>query len=102
MMLDSAEGRADPELLAELDPLAKDFVLGLAVFGGGRVGALGRSQEPEEGDDDEVDDVGVEGSILRVIDIEGVDEPSQDGDVGWVGSACGVVVALEGLEERSE
>ena len=35
LMLDSAEGRADPELLSELDPLAEDLVLGLAVFGGG-------------------------------------------------------------------
>ena len=76
---------------------------GLGVsFGGGRVSALGGSQEPEEGDDDEVDDVGVEGSMLRVVEVEGVNEPSQDGDVGWAGSACGVVVALEGFEERSE
>ena len=39
LMLDSAEGRADPELLAELDPLAEDLVLGLAVFCGGAFGA---------------------------------------------------------------
>ena len=32
LILDSAEGRADPELLAELGPLAEDLVLGLAVL----------------------------------------------------------------------
>ena len=39
LMLESAEGRDDPELLAELDPLTEDLVLGLAVFGGGAFGA---------------------------------------------------------------
>ena len=43
LMLDSAEGRADPELLAELDPFAEDLVLGLAVFGGGAFGADSQS-----------------------------------------------------------
>ena len=38
LMLDSAEGRADPELLAELDPLAEDLVLGLAVLDSGAFG----------------------------------------------------------------
>ena len=73
-----------------------------ASLGHSRQGALGWSQEPEEGDDDEIDDVSIEGSILRVVDIQGVDESSQDGDVGWVGSTCGFVVAFKGFEERSE
>ena len=43
LMLDSAEGRADPELLAELGPFAEDLVLGLAVLDSGAFGADSQS-----------------------------------------------------------
>ena len=39
LVLDSTEGRADPQLVAELGPLAEDLVLGMAVFDGGAFGA---------------------------------------------------------------
>ena len=42
-------------------------------------------QEPPEGDDDEVDDVGVEEPELRVVDVEGFMEAAEVSDVGWVG-----------------
>ena len=43
LMMDSAEVRADPELLAELGPFAKDLVLGLEVLGSGAFGADSQS-----------------------------------------------------------
>ena len=43
LMRDSAGGRADPKLLAELGPFAKDLVLGLAVLDSGAFGADSQS-----------------------------------------------------------
>ena len=39
LILDSTEGKADPQLVAESGPLAEDLVLGMAVFDGGAFGA---------------------------------------------------------------
>ena len=73
-----------------------------ASFGRGGVEVFGRLQEPEEGNNDEVDGVGVEHSINGVVDVQGVDEGLQDGDVGWVGSSGRFIFVAEGLEESSE
>ena len=58
--------------------------LGPSLVCGG-VEVLGRAQEPPEGDDDKVDDVGVEESELRVVDIEDCVEAAEVSDVGRVG-----------------
>ena len=67
---------------------------GVEVFGG--------SQEPPEGHDDEVNDMGVEDPVFGVGSVESFRERSEDGDVGGVGSGAGIVVVFHGLEERSE
>ena len=67
-----------------------------------RVGVFGRSEEPEEGNDDEVNDVLVEGSILGMVPVQDVVELSQYGDVGWVGTAGRIVCVSEGFEESRE
>ena len=56
-------------------------------------------EEPVEGDDDEIDDVGVESAALFVIGVEGVAEGPHDGEVARVGSRGWLVVVFEGLEE---
>ena len=77
--------------------------MGSTVFVGCCVFELfGRAQEPLEGNDDEVDDVGVECPMFSVLEVEGVEEASEDGEVGWVGSSGRVVFAPEALEESSE
>ena len=59
--------------------------LGASLRSGG-VEVLGRTQEPPEADDDEVNDVCVEGSELRVVHIEGCVEAAEVSDVGRVGA----------------
>ena len=66
------------------------------------VGVLGRPQEPEESDEDEIGGVGVESALFRVLEVEAVRECSQHGDVGWVHAGLGVVFVGERLEEISE
>ena len=63
---------------------------------------LGGPEQPKEGNDDEVDDVGVEGSEFRMVSVESVEELSQDERVDWIGARWRVVVVVEGLEESSE
>jgi hypothetical protein len=63
---------------------------------------LGGAEEPVEGDDDEVDNVLVEAAFFRVVEVKGVQEGSQDGDVCRVGSSGGVILVPEALEESSE
>ena len=69
-----------------------------------RVGeqVFGWAEEPEECNDDEVDDVGVECSKDGVLGVEGCEEALDDGDVGGVGPRSGVVVVGEALEESRE
>ena len=71
-------------------------------FGGGGRKVLGGAQEPPEGDDDEVDGVGVEEPKFIVIDVEGSWEASEVSDVGQVGPAGRCVFVCHGFEERSE
>ena len=44
----------------------------------------------------------VEAAFFRVVEVKGVQEGSQDGDVCWVGSSGGVILVPEALEERSK
>ena len=61
--------------------------LGAAVFGGSAIEVFGWPKEPVEGDDDEVDDVGVESSHFGVLNPTGLGERSEDGEVGRVGAS---------------
>ena len=72
--------------------------LGLGFWSGGE-GALCWAEEPEEGDDDEVDNVGVCWSVIWVSGVKDVPELSQDSGVDWVGAAWGIVVVGESFEE---
>ena len=75
---------------------------GLRTTFGGRVQVLSWPEEPIEGDNDEVDDVGVGNTIFGVFGVEGVDDGTNDGDVGWVGTGFWVVFIAQGFEESSE
>ena len=72
-----------------------------SCFGCGRVGVFGRAKEPEEGNNDQVNDVAVGGAIFWVCAVKDGGKGSQDGCVDWVGSAWRVVVVLESFEESS-
>ena len=63
---------------------------------------LGRAEEPVEGDDDEVDEDGVEGPVDFMVRVEDVGEGADDGDVGRVGSSGWIVLGGEPFEESSE
>lgn len=63
---------------------------------------LGRAQEPEEGDNDEVDEDGVEGPIDFMVCVEDVHEGADDGNVGRIGSSGWIVLGVEPFEESSE
>jgi hypothetical protein len=65
-------------------------------------GVFGRAKEPVEGEDGEVDDMGVDTSMDLVVGFEDSEQVSDDGDVGRVGSLGRVVLVLEALEESSE
>ena len=73
-----------------------------ASFGRLGVGVLGRSQQPEEGDNDEVNDVLVEDSVSGMLEIKGILEGAQDGDIDRVGSGLRIVFSSHGTEEISE
>ena len=73
-----------------------------AGFGGGGVGVFGWAEQPEETDDDEVVSDGVEDAPLGVVEVEGVGDATDDGEVDRVGSVFGFVVALESSEEIHE
>ena len=88
----SVDGKGD---VAEVEGLG-------ASFGRGRVEVLSGSQEPEEGDNDEVDGVGIEHAIDWVVEVQGIHEGLQDGDVGWVGAGGRFIFVSEGFEESSE
>jgi hypothetical protein len=76
---------------------------GLTVgFSGSGVEVLGWPEQPEEGEDDELDGVLLEVPQARVIDVEHCKELSDDGDVDRVGSRRWVVVSFHGSVEISE
>ena len=70
--------------------------------GGSTVGVLGRAEEEEESDNDEVDDDLVVHSVPVVGCVEDVGQDLDEGGVGGVGSLFRVIFVLEALEERSE
>jgi hypothetical protein len=76
--------------------------LGPAVLIGGAVQIFGGTQEPVVRDNDEVDEMGIEGAVFSVVDIEGIQEASEDGEVCRVGPSGRVVFVAEAFEERSE
>ena len=67
----------------------------------GRVSVLSGSEEPEEGDDDEVNDVCIGGTVVGMSGVKDVPELAQDCGVDWVGAAWGIVVVGESFEESS-
>ena len=91
------QGVVDSATYRQVD-LAQGEGLGARVFVGSE-GVFGWSEQPEEGDHNEVTDVFVEGTVLEVVEIEGGEQGPDDGDVDRVGSAWRVIVVLEGLEE---
>ena len=72
--------------------------LGPGVFGA-CVAIFGGAKEPEESNDDEVNDMGVDASVFRMGGVKDVRERPEDGHVDWVGSAWWVIVLFELLEE---
>ena len=80
--------------VAETEGLGAAFASALEV--------LRRSEEPEEGNNGEVDGVFVGLAMDGVFSVEGSVEPSEDGDIGWVSSCLRVVLVAERLEESRE
>ena len=68
--------------------------VGLQVFG--------RAEQPEEGGDDEVDGMGVEGAVDAMGSVEGCGEASQDDSVDRVGSGGRIVLVAESFEVSLE
>ena len=68
----------------------------------GSFDVLGGAQEPEIGDNDKVDDMGVEGPPPGVFEVQAVEQGFDDADVGGVGTSTWVVFVAEGPEESSE
>jgi hypothetical protein len=73
-----------------------------AGFSGGGVEVFGRPEQPEEGEDDELDDVLLEVPEDQVIGVEHGEELLDDSDDDRVGSRLGVVVSFHGSVEISE
>lgn len=90
----ASDGERD---VAEQEGLGPCIVVVLAAFK-----VLGRAQEPEEGDNDEVDEDGVEGPIDFMVGVEDVHEGADDGNVGRIGSSGWIVLGVEPFEESSE
>lgn len=82
--------------VVETEGLRATFLRGRAVeiFGG--------AEEPVEADDAEVDDVGVEAPKGVMVDIKGLVEASEDGEVDRVGSGGRPIFVAEAFEEISE
>jgi hypothetical protein len=69
-------------------------------FSGSGVKVFGRAEQPEEGEDDELDGVLLKVPEDWVIDVKHGEEFSDDGDVDMVGSRRGVVVSFHGSVEN--
>ena len=65
----------------------------------GRLSVFGRPQEPVESNDDEVNDMSVEGSLDRMVLVKDFGQLSDDGGVDWVGPCGGGVVVFHGFPE---
>ena len=63
---------------------------------------MGGSEEPEEGDYDEVADMSIECSPARVGEVEEFGEGLDDHDIGRAGSEAGIVFVAHDLEKRCQ
>ena len=93
-------GVVDGAIDGEVDVLEEEG-LG-ASLGRGRVEVFGGTEEPEEGDNDEVADVAVEGPEFGVTQVEGGVEIADDRDVDRVDSVGGFILVSHGLRKSSE
>ena len=93
----SCGGAAGPAADGEVDVLELEG-LGSGFWCGG-VGVFSGSEEPEEGDDDEVNDVCIGGAVVGMSGVKDVPELAQDGGVDRVGAAWGIIVIGESFEE---
>ena len=69
---------------------------------GRALGVLSWPEEPEEGEDGEVDDKVIDDPEVWVLGVKGIAQPPEDGEVDRVGAFGGVVPVSQGLEESSE
>ena len=67
-----------------------------------RLEVLTGPEEPEEGDDDEVDGSPIGLAVDLVLGVEDIVEGLDDGDVHRVGPSCWVVFVSHGFEKSSE
>ena len=74
--------------------LAARFRVAMDTFGG--------AEQPAEADNDEVDDVAIEGATDSVVGVEGRSQATDDGHVDGVDSGVWVVFVLHSSVERSE
>ena len=84
----------------EVDVLEFERLGASGDFGG--EGIFGGSEEPVEGDDDQVYDVGVEHTPGGVGGVEGSPQGSDDSEICGVGSSGWVVFVSQGFEKRRE
>jgi hypothetical protein len=73
-----------------------------AGVGTGGLRVFGRPEEPVEGDDNEVEEMSVEGPVDGISGVEDVEGGADDGEVDRVSSFRRVIVALHGVEESFE
>jgi hypothetical protein len=71
-------------------------------FSCGGVEVFGRAEQPEEGEDDELDGLQLEVAQDWVVNVEDREELADDGDVDRVGSGCRIIVSFHGSVEISE
>jgi hypothetical protein len=92
-----SDGTVHCSIYGELDVLQ---LKGLAAsFGGLGIEAFSWPQEPVEGHNAEEDDVHVEGTKPGVLDIKGIEQGSEDGEIGRVDSSCWVVFLVKGSDK---
>jgi hypothetical protein len=100
VMQRSVKGDIDSSMYREGD-IAE--TKGLAAgFSGGGVEVFSGLEQPEEGQDNELDGVLLEVPHDRVINVEHQEECSDDGDIDRVGLRRWVVVSFHGCVEISE
>ena len=73
-----------------------------AGVGTGGLCVFGRPEEPVEGDDNEVEEMSVEGPVDGISGVEDVEGGADDGEVDRVSSVRRVIVAFHGVEESLE
>jgi hypothetical protein len=73
-----------------------------ASFGCFWVEVFSQPEELLQGHNTEEEDVHVEGAILGVLDVKGIKQSPEDGEIGRVDSSCRVVFFVEGPDKISE